>query len=172
MPKLIPETISEAIPIRFSYGTSDLLCWSFQVAHGMDYLASQKVFHGDLAARNVLLFDCNVVKICDFGLARSIQRTGDYRKEHESLLPYKWLAIESMNDQVFSTYSDVWSFGVFLWELFSLGETPYPNIPEGFLKSSLNDGHRMAKPTHATQAMYGEQQFSKINYANKIRFFF
>lgn len=61
--------------------TRDLVCWSFQVANGMEYLASRKVLHGDLAARNILLAADNVVKICDFGLARSMYRTNNYKKE-------------------------------------------------------------------------------------------
>lgn len=63
--------------------TSDLLCWCFQVARGMEYLASRKVLHGDLAARNILLCDDNVVKICDFGLARSIYKSDNYKKKGE-----------------------------------------------------------------------------------------
>lgn len=63
--------------------TSDLLCWSYQVARGMHYLSSRNVLHGDLAARNVLLCDDNIVKICDFGLARSMYKTGDYVKKSE-----------------------------------------------------------------------------------------
>lgn len=63
-----------------SITTTDLLCWSFQIARGMQYLVSQKVLHGDLAARNVLLCDDNVVKICDFGLARSLYKHHYYRK--------------------------------------------------------------------------------------------
>lgn len=66
-----------------SVTTTDLLCWAFQVARGMEYLASRKVLHGDLAARNVLLCDDNVVKICDFGLARSMYKTDNYRKKGE-----------------------------------------------------------------------------------------
>lgn len=66
-----------------SVTTTDLLCWAFQVARGMDYLASRKVLHGDLAARNILLSDDNVVKICDFGLARSMYKTDNYRKTGE-----------------------------------------------------------------------------------------
>lgn len=66
-----------------SVTTTDLLCWAFQVARGMDYLASRKVLHGDLAARNILLCDDNVVKICDFGLARSMYKTDNYRKKGE-----------------------------------------------------------------------------------------
>lgn len=67
-----------SLPPKRLVTTSDLLCWSFQVARGMDYLASRKVLHGDLAARNILLCDDNVVKICDFGLARSMYTTGEY----------------------------------------------------------------------------------------------
>lgn len=66
-----------------SITTTDLLCWSFQIAHGMQYLTSQKVLHGDLAARNILLCDDNVVKICDFGLARSMNKCDNNRKTGE-----------------------------------------------------------------------------------------
>lgn len=69
-------------PLRF-ITTSDLVCWLFQVARGMEYLASRKVLHGDLAARNILLCDGNVVKICDFGLARSMCKSYDYIKKGE-----------------------------------------------------------------------------------------
>lgn len=79
----------------------------------MEYLASKKVLHGDLAARNVLLADNNIVKICDFGLARSLYKAEQYKKVSDGLLPLRWLAIESISDMVFSVYSDVWSFGWF-----------------------------------------------------------
>lgn len=69
--------------LKMKITTTDLLCWSFQIARGMDYLASRKVLHGDLAARNILLCDDNVVKICDFGLARSIYKGENYRKKSE-----------------------------------------------------------------------------------------
>jgi serine/threonine protein kinase len=63
--------------------TTDLLCWSFQIARGMEYLASRKVLHGDLAARNVLLAEGNVVKICDFGLAKEMYKDYNYKKKSE-----------------------------------------------------------------------------------------
>ncbi|XP_055308104.1 fibroblast growth factor receptor 3-like [Sitodiplosis mosellana] len=134
--------------------TTDLLCWSFQISRGMHYLASRKVLHGDLAARNILLCDENVIKICDFGLARSLYKTDVYRKNKEALLPFKWLAIESMKNHVFSIHTDVWAFGVVLWELFSLGATPYPGLSGQDLYKKLLDGYRMEKPDFATQDIY------------------
>ncbi|XP_037051566.1 vascular endothelial growth factor receptor 1 isoform X6 [Bradysia coprophila] len=135
--------------------TTDLVCWSFQVARGMEYLASRKVLHGDLAARNILLCDDNVVKICDFGLARSMYKSDNYKKKGEAPLPFKWLAIESIGDQVFSTFSDVWSFGIVMWELFSLGKVPYPGMDaDQGLYFKLKDGYRMDKPENATQEIY------------------
>jgi serine/threonine protein kinase len=91
--------------------TGNLVAWSFQIAKGMDYLALRKVLHGDLAARNILLCKGNVVKICDFGLAKSLYRNYSYKRSGDSPLPFKWLALESIADGVFTVYSDIWSYG-------------------------------------------------------------
>ncbi|XP_037049515.1 vascular endothelial growth factor receptor 1-like isoform X2 [Bradysia coprophila] len=138
-----------------SITTTDLVCWLFQIARGMEYLSSRKVLHGDLAARNVLLCDGNVVKICDFGLARSMYKYCNYVKQGQTPLPFKWLAIESIRDQIFSTSTDVWSFGVLMWELFTLGQTPYPGMSADHdLFVKLTDGYRMDKPEYATEEVY------------------
>lgn len=134
----------------------DLICYSFQVARGMEFLASRKCIHRDLAARNILLSESNVVKICDFGLARDIYKDPDYVRKGNARLPLKWMAPESIFDKVYTTQSDVWSFGVLLWEIFSLGASPYPGvqIDEDFCKR-LKDGTRMRAPDNASPEIYG-----------------
>ncbi|XP_049697170.2 vascular endothelial growth factor receptor 1 isoform X2 [Helicoverpa armigera] len=132
----------------------DLLVWAFQIARGMEYLASRKVRHGDLAARNVLLAEDNIVKICDFGLATSVYKSDEYQQKENCPLPFKWLAIECMESRIFSTQSDVWSFGIVLWELFSLAKTPYPNMGPADLLSWLSSGNRLARPTYADQRLH------------------
>ncbi|XP_031624950.1 vascular endothelial growth factor receptor 1-like [Contarinia nasturtii] len=141
-----------------SITTSDLLCWSFQVARGMHYLTSRNILHRDLAARNILLCTNNVVKICDFGLSRDFSKDGYYRKKQgEEKVPLKWLAPESLSEPKYSVHSDVWSFGIVLWEIFSLGAVPYPGVKADTfddLKSYLQDENRMSKPEYATQSIY------------------
>nr|CAD7196039.1 unnamed protein product [Timema douglasi] len=135
--------------------TRDLLCWAFQVARGMEYLVGRKVLHGDLAARNILLADDNIVKICDFGLAKSMYKSDNYKKKGDGPLPVKWMAVESIRDRIFSTQSDVWSFGIVLWEFFSLARTPYPGMgADEKLYNKLVDGYRMECPDYATKEIY------------------
>uniref|UniRef100_A0A4W4GYQ2 receptor protein-tyrosine kinase n=1 Tax=Electrophorus electricus TaxID=8005 RepID=A0A4W4GYQ2_ELEEL len=133
----------------------DLIRYSFQVAKGMEFLSSRKCIHRDLAARNILLSENNIVKICDFGLARDVYKDPDYVRKGDARLPLKWMAPETIFDRVYTTQSDVWSFGVLLWEIFSLGASPYPgvNIDESFCRS-LKEGTRMRPPDYATPEIY------------------
>ncbi|KAK7161951.1 hypothetical protein R3I94_004577 [Phoxinus phoxinus] len=138
-----------------SLDTEDLLSFSYQVAKGMDFLTSKNCIHRDLAARNVLLTQGRVAKICDFGLARDITRDSSYVLRGNARLPVKWMSPESLFACVYTFESDVWSYGILLWEIFSLGNTPYPGIQVGsaFYKM-IQDGYRMTEPEFAPIEIY------------------
>ncbi|XP_075399273.1 macrophage colony-stimulating factor 1 receptor [Tenrec ecaudatus] len=137
----------------------DLLHFSSQVAQGMAFLASKNCIHRDVAARNVLLTSGHVAKIGDFGLARDIMSDSNYIVKGNARLPVKWMAPESIFDCVYTVQSDVWSYGILLWEIFSLGLNPYPGIlvNSKFYKL-VKDGYQMAQPVFAPKNIYGIMQ--------------
>uniref|UniRef100_A0A8C5F7R5 receptor protein-tyrosine kinase n=1 Tax=Gadus morhua TaxID=8049 RepID=A0A8C5F7R5_GADMO len=136
-------------------GVSELVSGAYQVARGMAYLASKKCIHRDLAARNVLVTEDEVMKIADFGLARDVHHIDYYKKTTNGRLPVKWMAPEALFDRVYTHQSDVWSFGVLLWEMFTLGGSPYPGVPVEELFKLLREGHRMERPSSCTAELYG-----------------
>ncbi|XP_028419117.1 fibroblast growth factor receptor 4-like [Dendronephthya gigantea] len=132
-----------------------LLKIAADISNGMIHLSSQRIVHRDLAARNILIGDDNLAKVSDFGLARDVGGAKEYIKNHQNLLPIKWMALESLLHDRFTTASDVWSFGVLLHEITTLGEEPYKNISPYNIVSHVGSGCRMSQPQHCSDEVYG-----------------
>ncbi|XP_067832934.1 insulin-like growth factor 1 receptor [Heptranchias perlo] len=106
----------------------DMMQMAGEIADGMAYLNAKKFVHRDLAARNCMVSEDLTVKIGDFGMTRDIYETDYYRKGGKGLLPVRWMSPESLKDGIFSPHTDVWSFGVVLWEIATLAEQPYQGM--------------------------------------------
>jgi len=131
----------------------DLLSFAWMIADGMMYLADMKVVHRDLAARNILVGENKVCKISDFGLARDVKHD-IYVRKTQARLPIKWMPPESLFRGESSIMSDVWSYGIVLWEVFTIGDSPYPRIYASEVASLLEGGYRMPRPAHISEELY------------------
>jgi proto-oncogene tyrosine-protein kinase Met len=121
----------------------------------MDYLSAQKFVHRDLAARNCMLDLDLTVKIADFGLSRDVYERDYYSSDNKkSKLPVKWMSPESLEKGTYNTKTDVWSYGVLVWELMTRGVTPYSDVNNCHLLRYLKQGNRMARPTFCPKVLY------------------
>ncbi|XP_017825242.1 tyrosine-protein kinase Fer isoform X3 [Callithrix jacchus] len=127
-----------------------LVKFSLDAASGMSYLESKNCIHRDLAARNCLVGVNNVLKIGDFGMSRQ-EDGGVYSSSGLKQIPIKWTAPEALNYGRYSSESDVWSFGILLWETFSLGVCPYPGLTNQQAREQVERGYRMSAPQHCPE---------------------
>ncbi|TNM99845.1 hypothetical protein fugu_012878 [Takifugu bimaculatus] len=133
--------------------TQTLLKFMIDIALGMEYLSGRHFLHRDLAARNCMLRDDMTVCVADFGLSKKIYSGDYYRQGRIAKMPVKWIAVESLADRVFTIKSDVWAFGVTMWEIATQGMTPYPGIQNHEIYDYLLAGHRLKQPAGCLDQM-------------------
>ncbi|CAL8128736.1 unnamed protein product [Orchesella dallaii] len=133
----------------------DMLRWCVEISSGLEYIASKNVVHADVAARNILLTSNLTAKISDFGLSRRMYDYTNYVKKQQEPLPWRWMSIEALRSLEFSEKSDVWAFGVTMWEIFSVGDTPYPGLSWSLdFVGELQKGLRLQRPQYSTEEIY------------------
>ncbi|KAK1168720.1 tyrosine-protein kinase RYK isoform X2 [Acipenser oxyrinchus oxyrinchus] len=132
----------------------DLVHMAIQISCGMSYLARREVIHKDLAARNCVIDDGMQVKITDNALARDLFPMDYHCLGDNENRPVRWMALESLVNNDFSSASDVWAFGVTLWELMTLGQTPYVDIDPFEMAAYLKDGYRIAQPINCPDELF------------------
>ncbi|XP_045482514.1 insulin-like receptor isoform X2 [Harmonia axyridis] len=144
---------------RHSPTLKQILQMAIEIADGMAYLSAKKFVHRDLAARNCMVSENLVVKIGDFGMTRDIYETDYYRKGTKGLLPVRWMAPESLKDGVFTSSSDVWSYGVVLWEMATLASQPYQGLSNDQVLRYVIDGGVMERPENCPDKLYTLMRF-------------
>nr|KAF6366201.1 FER tyrosine kinase [Pipistrellus kuhlii] len=130
-----------------------LVKFSLDAACGMAYLESKNCIHRDLAARNCLVSENNILKISDFGMSRQ-EEGGVYSSSGLKQIPIKWTAPEALNYGRYSSESDVWSFGILLWETFSFGVCPYPGMTNQQAREQVERGYRMSAPQNCPEEIF------------------
>ncbi|CAL4066426.1 unnamed protein product [Meganyctiphanes norvegica] len=136
---------------RLSLAT--LVLYAHQLSTALSYLESKKFVHRDIAARNVLVYSHDCVKLADFGLSRWVEEQS-YYKASKGKLPIKWMAPESINFRRFTSASDVWMFGVCMWEILMLGVKPFQGIKNNDVIKRIDNGERLALPPHCPPRLY------------------
>ncbi|XP_072166445.1 tyrosine kinase receptor Cad96Ca-like [Diadema setosum] len=134
-------------PLRPRFNETELLMFAWQVAKGMDFLESNKIVHGNLCAHNILMKeDPRMCKISDYGMTSIMSPAGNK--------PTRWMSPEGMQNKDWSLEGDVWSYGILLWEIVTLGARPYPQMTMEMVEQQVTMGYKMPRPSHCGQELY------------------
>ena len=136
--------------------SSDLMTMVFQISGALRFLEFRHVIHRDLAARNVLVGENNLVKLADFGMSRNVYESDYYKKTSDDRVPVKWMAPESVSDRIYTNLSDVWSFGILMWEILAFGVAPYAEYTAMESVAAIAAGYRMKRPDYCPEDVYDE----------------
>lgn len=140
---------------KYTVRLPEMLYMAKQIAAGMAHMATTSWIHMDLAARNVLVDSGLVCKVCDFGLTRKVDPVSGVFKQTKSMkLPVKWMAIESIQQRIFSEKTDVWSLGITIWEIFEYGAVPYKGVRNIQVQGHLEKGNRLPRPANCPEPVY------------------
>ncbi|XP_013387866.1 tyrosine kinase receptor Cad96Ca-like [Lingula anatina] len=140
--------------VSSSLTSRDLMKFALDIANGMMFLSSMSILHRDLAGRNILVAEDRTCKISDFGFAKDVIKSHQYERKTQGRLPVRWMSPEALYDNIFTTQSDVWAYGVLLWEIVTLGSSPYPGMSAKQVMEAITEGYRMPQPPHCSQDMY------------------
>ncbi|XP_065920975.1 platelet-derived growth factor receptor alpha-like isoform X2 [Dysidea avara] len=153
--------VSEIISLSRDYLNSpgllfneDIVNFALQIAYGLQHLEKLKIYHGDISAHNILIAEGFLLKIADFGMARELGKEEYYKRKSDRPLPVKWMAIESLKESICTHKSDMWSYGVVLWEITTYGKSPYEGVPNVDMLSHLQEGGRLLQPDGCSDTWY------------------
>ncbi|XP_049336141.1 focal adhesion kinase 1 isoform X2 [Astyanax mexicanus] len=138
---------------KYGLDLASLILFSYQLSTALAYLESKRFVHRDIAARNVLVSSIDCVKLGDFGLSRYMEDSS-YYKASKGKLPIKWMAPESINFRRFTSSSDVWMFGVCMWEILMYGVKPFQGVKNNDVIGRIENGERLAMPPNCPPTLY------------------
>jgi len=147
------ENVSEVEQRKSLISEKDMMNFAINIAAGMNHLANNKIVHRDLACRNILLSGQRVCKVADLGMAKHLNEDGVHLMKKLGKIPIKWMAPEGLNG-IASVKTDVWSYGIVLWEIVNFGSSPYPGYKSKDVVLLLSEGYRMPKPDHCNNTLY------------------
>lgn len=150
----LSSTASTYSTVQLRITSKELIKFAYHIAKGMEYVASQGIVHRDLASRNILVSEEKICKVADFGFARRVSDDCAYERTSTNPVPVKWMAPEALAGTRYTSKSDVYSLGILMWEIVTLGATPYENLTSTAVYRKVTTGERLDRPIHCRPELF------------------